>query len=186
MTLRTAGLIAGVIGVILLLVAGVAQVVKPASEANPTAKVGASVVVVPPEMIALSPEGVFTFTGSGSLAAHTARTQDVDAWKSSRTAVTVSGLADWENLALATYGPTTSPSPSASPSPGSSTSTAPSPAKSPSPSASPAASASAGASPTPSVSPTPLGSQDIFRETDSAADSFKVTAASLPVGSVRT
>ena len=185
MTLRTAGLIAGVIGVILLLVAGVAQLVKPAPEANPAANVGATVVVIPPEVIALSPDGKFTFTGSDDLAAHTARTQDVAAWTASRTAVTVTGLADWESLTVTTAeptaGPSASPSPSAS---GASPSATPSasPAKSPSPSASPSASASGSPSPTPSVAPTPLGSQDIWRNTDTTSATFKVNAASVPAG----
>ena len=185
MTLRTAGLIAGVIGVILLLVAGVAQLVKPAPEANPAANVGATVVVIPPEVIALSPDGKFTFTGSDDLAAHTARTQDVAAWTASRTAATVTGLADWESLTVTTAeptaGPSASPSPSAS---GASPSATPSasPAKSPSPSASPSASASGSPSPTPSVAPTPLGSQDIWRNTDTTSATFKVNAASVPAG----
>ena len=186
MTLRTAGLIAGVIGVILLLVAGVAQLVKPAPDATPTAVVAATVVVVPPEVIALSPDGEFTFTGSGSLASHTARTQDVAAWTAARTAVTVTGLTDWDSLSTATdeptAGPSASPSPSASGSASPSATPAKSPAASPSASASPSTTASGSASPTPSVAPTPLGSQDIWRETDATDATFTVKAATVPAG----
>ena len=186
MTLRTAGLIAGVIGVILLLVAGVAQLVKPAPEANPTTNVSATVVVVPPEVIALSPDGDFTFTGTGTMASHTARTQDVSAWTASRTFVTVTGLTDWEILSTTTVEPSPSPSPSASGSPSPSASPTKAPAKTPAPSpsasASPSGTASGSPSPTPTVAPTPLGSQDIWRETESKSATFKVAAASVPVG----
>ena len=57
MTLRTASLIAGVLGLILLAVALVANWVKPEASATPTAPIGATVVVIPPEVLALSPDG---------------------------------------------------------------------------------------------------------------------------------
>lgn len=174
MTLRTAGLIAGVIGVVLLLVGWVATMIKPSPEANPSVTVTAQVVVVPPEVIAISHDATLTFTGNGTLAAHTARTQDVEAWTASRTALTVTGIGDWFTLSGTTEEPTavSSPSPSASPS-GSA---------SPSASASPSPTASGSPSPSPAPSETAQGSDDIWRDSDSATTTYRVTTASLTPG----
>lgn len=185
MTLRTAGLIAGVLGVILVAIALVAQWVKPAAEAAPSAQFSTSVVVVTPAVLALSPDAVVTIGGSGALAAHTARADDVDAWTTGRGSVTVTGLKDWDHLAVTTAQeptPGVSPSPSASPSASSSPSA--SPAKATSPSASPSASGSASpsASPAPSPSASPLGSQDIWRDTAQQDETYSIAAADVPVG----
>ena len=194
MTLRTASLIAGVLGLILLAVALVANWVKPEDSATPTAPIGATVVVIPPEVLALSPDAVLTISGDGELAAHTARTQDVAAWTDSRTSVTVTGMSDWETLATTKSEPAPSPSPTVSPSTSPSPATSPAATKAPatpaspaaSPAASPGASASAtpgaSASPSPSPSPTPLGSQDIWRATAQQPNTYTVDASAVPVG----
>lgn len=180
MTLRTAGLIAGAIGVVLLLVAAVANLVKPASDATPQASLDATVVVVTPEFLALSPDAKLIISGSGDLAAHTARVEDVDAWTASRTAVTITGISDWETLST----DTASPVPSASPSPSGTASQSAAASPSPSPSASPSASpsGSASASPVPSASPTPLGSQDIWRDTAQQGSTYEIAASGVPAG----
>lgn len=184
MTLRTAGLIAGVLGLILLAVGFVANMVKPGDSATPTAQVGAAVVVIPPEVLALSPDAVLTVSGSGQLAAHTARTQDVPAWTASRTSVTITGISDWDTLSVKAGEPAASVSPSPSPSASGSTS----PSASAKASVSPSASASGSASPSPaasaqpSASPTPLGSQDIWRDTAQQANTYTVNTADVPVG----
>lgn len=185
MTLRTAGLIAGVLGLILLAVGLIANAVKPAAEATPTAAVDAAVVVVPPEVISLSPDAVLTVSGDGQLAVHTARTQDVSAWTAGKTAVTVTGVSSWEALAVTTdtAPATTSPSPSASPSASGSASPTASPAASPSASATTAsASPSPAATPSASPSPAPVGSQDIWRETAQQAQTYAVDTADVPQG----
>lgn len=191
MTLRTAGLIAGVLGLILLAVGLVANMIKPSDSATPTAQIGASVVVFPPEVLALSPDAVLTVTGGGQLAAHTARTQDVPAWTASRGSVTVTGISTWDSLSVtntkaATPAVSASPSPSASSSgkAGSSagTSASASAKASGSASPSPAATASPTAAPSPSVGPTPSGSQDVWRDTATESNKYTVNAVDVPVG----
>ncbi len=180
MTLRTAGLIAGVLGLILLAVGGFANMIKPSDSASPTAQVGAAVVVVPPEVIALSPHASLTVSGNGQLAVHTARTQDVAAWTATRTSVTVTGMSDWDTLTATTNEAVTTPSPSPSPSPTASataqgkTSTSPSSSASatPAPSASPSASPSA----------VPTGSQDIWRSTEQETNTYTVKTVEVPAG----
>ncbi|MGC4175178.1 hypothetical protein [Demequina sp.] len=181
MTLRTAGLIAGVLGVILLAVGLIANAVKPASEGSPSAAFDTTVVVVTPDLLALSPDGVLTIEASGAYATHTARVQDADAWTASRGAVTLTGVADWDTLTFDTADPVVvSPTTSASPSPSASPSTSPSssPTASPSTSASP----SPTASPSPSVGPTPLGSQDIWRNTAQSENEYTIATVDVPAG----
>ena len=187
MTLRTASLIAGVLGLILLAVGLVANWVKPDASATPTAQIDATVVVIPPEVIALSPDAVLTISGDGELAAHTARTQDVAAWTASRTSVEVTGISDWETLTTTKSEPEPSPSPTVSPTASPSPSATPASTKIPaspaaSASASPGSSPNATASPTPSPAPTPLGSQDIWRATAQQANTYTVAAVDVPVG----
>jgi len=181
-TLRTAGLIAGVIGVILLAVAAVANLVKPSAEATPQATLDVAVVVVTPEFLATSPDAELTIRGTGDLAVHTARVEDVDAWTSTREYVTITGLTDWENLSTTTASPSPSPSPSPSGSASASPSASPSKAAKASPSASASPSTSASPSPTPSVAPTPLGSQDIWRDTAQEESTYSITGARVAPG----
>ncbi|MCR6712821.1 MAG: hypothetical protein NVV57_09040 [Demequina sp.] len=182
MTLRTAGLIAGVLGVILLVVGVIANQVKPAAIGSPSASLDTTVLVVPPEVLAISPDAVLTVATSGAYATHTARTQDVDAWTEGRGAITLTGISDWESLtyddAPAAVVPSVSPIPSAS----ASASNSPSSSPSASPSASPTASVSPSASPSPSVGPTPLGSQDIWRETAQSDATYTIETAKVPAG----
>jgi len=173
-TLRTAGLIAGVLGLLLLAVALVATWIKPAAEASPSAAIDAAVVVVPPEVLALSPDAVLTVSGSGDLAAHTARTQDVAAWSLGRTSVTIGGLASWDALAVTTHdapAPTASASPSAAPST--------SPAATPAASSSPSPSAEPSAQPGTQLAPY---TSDIWRDTVEHDGTYTVNTADVPPG----
>lgn len=182
MTLRTAGLIAGVLGVILLVVGFVANQVKPAAIGSPSASLDATVLVVPPEVLAISPDAVLTVSTNGAYATHTARGQDVDAWTEGRGAITLSGIDDWDHLSYESAPLATSPS--ASPSPSTSASASASASSSPSASPSPSSSASASptASPSPSVGPTPMGSQDIWRETAQSDATYTIDTATVPAG----
>jgi hypothetical protein len=179
-TLRTAGLIAGVLGVILLVVGFVANQVKPAAIGSPSATLDTAVLVVPPEVLAISPDAVLTVSTSGAYATHTARTQDAEAWTEGRGAITLSGIDDWEHLSYETA--PVSSSPSASPSPSSSASPSTSASASSSPSATPSTSPSPSASPSPSVGPTPVGSQDIWRETAQSDATYTIDTAKVPAG----
>jgi hypothetical protein len=179
-TLRTAGLIAGVLGLILLAAGLIAQAVKPANQATPSAAVDTPVVVVPPQVLALSPDGVLTITSDGALEAHTARTQDVDAWSRLRASVTITGVTDWDTLAVSTHDgaitQTPSPSPSASASASASASTQATASATPAPSASPSPSA------TTEPSAALVSTQDIWRDTAQNDGTYTVDAADVPVG----
>jgi len=183
-TLRTAGLIAGVLGVILLVVGAVANSVKPAAIGSPSASLDTTVLVVPPEVLAISPDAVLTVSTSGAYATHIARTQDVDAWATGRSAVVITGISDWEKLTIGSKPGEPSPSPSPSGSSGTTSSASPSASASvsPSPSASSTPAAAPSASPSPSVGPTPLGSQDIWRETAQSDAAYTIETAKIPVG----
>ena len=193
MTLRTAALIAGALGVVLLAVGLISQAIKPAAEASPSAALTTTVAVFPPQVLALAPAGTVTVSGEGTLVAHLARTVDADAWLASREVSadteiadweTVTGFADWDHLAVTVDRPrvatTPSPSPSVSPSTSPSTNASPSPSASPSTSATPAPSAS------PSVTPTAglasAGSQDTWRATEAANGTYSVDVSTLPAG----
>lgn len=184
MTLRTAALIAGAVGLILLAVGFVANAVKPSTDVTPAAAVSAEVLVIPPEVLALAPDGVVTVSGSGELVARTGRTVDVDAWGASRTSVTVTGFADWETLSTTLQEPRVVPSPTPSPSPEPSGSANPSASASPSPSATPSATpqATASAEPTPQASAAAEGSQDIWRASTEPAATYTVAVANVPAG----
>lgn len=181
MTLRTAALIAGAVGLILLAVGFVANAVKPSTDVTPAAAVSAEVLVIPPEVLALAPDGVVTVSGSGELVARTGRTVDVDAWGASRTSVTVTGFADWETLSTTLQEPRVVPSPTPSPSPEPSGSASPSASASHSPSATPSATpqATASAEPTPQAS---AGMDDIWRASSEAASTYTVAVANVPTG----
>ena len=190
MTLRTAGLIAGVLGVILLAVGLIANAVKPATQASPSASLDTAVVVVTPEILAVSPDAVLTIATTGPYATHTARTQDIAAWTAGRDAIEITGISDWDSLTYGAPEPVeSSPSPTPSGSGSASPSPSATPAKSPastgtsaSASPSPGASASPSASPSPSVGPTPLGSQDIWRDTAQSEKTYRVDTADVPAG----
>lgn len=205
MSLRTTGLIAGVIGVILLVVGFVADSVRPSTDVVATASVNTAVVVYQPDFLTVSPDGNLTFEGDGDIVAYTARPIDAEAWLTEVNYTEVTGLPDWEVLGTraVTVAPP-APSPSPSPSPDASASTKPSdtPAASkasvkkttPSPPADKKATPSP--SPSPSASPVPVAaptvtdpfvategrSTDMWRDAYTGTGQLDIAVSDVPEG----
>ncbi|WP_296667833.1 hypothetical protein, partial [Demequina sp.] len=174
MTLRTTALIAGALGLLLLIGGLIADAMRPASFGTPRAAVDTAVVLVGPDMVATAPGGSVTFEGTGDVVAYVGRTEDVEAWASSRDVTVVTGIPDWEQLSVTrddAMQPEASASPSASASPAASTS--------PSPSASPAESASPSPSAEPEVAPQIA---DIWRQTWDSNGSLELETVEISPG----
>jgi len=141
-TLRMTAIIAGAIG-LLMVIAGLAATSQRADrEVTTSATLDTAVVVIEADVVALQGLERITVTSDGSITAHTARAVDATAWLKKQPATYVTGYQGWDALAtrtesrvvVPTLDPSASASASASPSPA-----APAPA---SPSASPSATAS--------------------------------------------
>lgn len=187
MTLRTTGLIAGVIGVILLMVGFIANSVRPPDAVVAHADVDTSVVVYQSDFMTISPEGQISVEGAGDIVAYTARPADAEVWLSEVDYTEVTSLPDWEILGtrdVAIPSPSPSPEPSGSASPSASPSKSAS--KSPSPEASPSTSGSASPSPAPSATEefvSPDGrSTDIWRDSFGGTDRVEIPVQSVPDG----
>jgi len=190
-SLRTTGLIAGVIGVVLLIVGFVADSVRPPEDVVAHADVSTSVVVYNPDFLTISPGGQVSVEGNGDIVAYTARPVDAVAWLADVNYTEVTSLPDWEVLGTRDVA---KPSPSASPEPSSSASASASPSASPEPSSS----ASASASPSPSVSATPTPvmapslndpfvamegrTTDQWRDAYTGTDQLDIAVDSVPAG----
>ncbi|WP_152650489.1 hypothetical protein [Demequina aurantiaca] len=200
MSLRTTGLIAGVIGVILLIVGFVADSVRPPEDVVAHADVSTSVVVVQSDFLTISPEGTLSIEGDGDIVAYTARPADAEAWLAEVDYTEVNSLPDWEALGtrdVAVPSPTPSPEPSSSAS-ASASAAAEDDAKeeSPSPSPSPEEKESSSASPSPSASPEPAivpteadpfiategRSTDLWRNSFIATNRLDIAVDSVPTG----
>ncbi|WP_152649223.1 hypothetical protein [Demequina flava] len=178
MTLRTAALAAGVLGVLLLIAGLIADAQRPPRDVLATADVDTPVVVYSPAMVEFAAQSRLGVTGEGDIVALTARPADADAWLAEHEATEVTGLPQWETLSTTAY-EAVEPEPTASPS------------------ASPSASASASEEPSPSPSPSgddeaaedaePVDilaetSADHWREQWNGVDRVAVSAADVPVG----
>ncbi|WP_152648044.1 hypothetical protein [Demequina sediminicola] len=171
MTLRTAALVAGALGVLLLIAGLIADAQRPPADIEAEATLDTAVVVYSPEMVAFAGDNTLGVDGEGDVVALTARPVDADAWLAERDATEVTGLPEWETLSTAPY-EVAEPEPTASPSV--------SPSASPSP------------EPSPSVSPSgeeaepvdilALTSSDHWREQWSGVDRVAVPAAQVPPG----
>lgn len=176
MSLRTTALIAGVIGVLLLIAGLVADAQRPARDVQPTAAVDTAVVVYEPAMIAFVGEDRLAVSGDGDITALTARPADAEAWLAEHAVTVVTGLPDWEQLSTSTAEPVEpSPSPSASPS-------ASAAEAEPSPSPSPSASDGAQAEEAEPVDLIEATSQDHWRERWNGTDRLSINAAQVPAG----
>src|SRR5690606_6855788 len=98
---------------------------RPEPEVTATAAITTPVVVVAPEVLALSPDGRIAFEGDGAIRVHAARTVDAEAWLPGRSTTFVTGFAEWNELSTRVAArvvppdapPSPEPNPSASPSP---------------------------------------------------------------------
>ncbi|WP_152649852.1 hypothetical protein [Demequina oxidasica] len=200
MSLRTTGLIAGVIGVILLIVGFVADSVRPPEDVVAHADVSTSVVVVQSDFLTISPEGTLSVEGDGEIVAYTARPVDAEAWLAEVDYTEVNSLPDWEVLGtrdVAVPSPTPSPEPSSSTSASASAEAKTDEKKeTPSPSPSPEEKESSSASPSPSASPEPAivpteadpfiategRSTDLWRNSFIATNRLDIAVDSVPTG----
>ena len=125
MTLRTTAIIAGVIGLLMLIAGLVANDSRPDSEVLTTGTLATPVIVVGPEVLALPGLSRITVTADGAVEAHSARGVDASAWLKRQSATYVVGYQGWDNLATRTQSRVVVPSASPSPSPSPSESAAP-------------------------------------------------------------
>ena len=189
MSLRTTGLIAGVIGVVLLIVGFVADSVRPPEDVVAHADVSTSVVVYNPDFLTISPGGQLSVEGNGDIVAYTARPVDAVAWLADVDYTEVTSLPDWEVLGTRDVAKA-SPSPSPEPSSSASASASVSPSKKASPSPSPSASASVSATPAPVMAPSlndPFVAMegrttDQWRDAYTGTDQLDIAVDSVPAG----
>ncbi|NYI42136.1 hypothetical protein [Demequina lutea] len=134
MTLRTTAIIAGVLGLLMLIAGLVANDARPDREVVTTASVNTPVVVIGPEVIALQGLDRIAVNAHGGIEAHTARAADAASWLKRHSATYVTGYMGWDGLATRTESGFVPPSPTPSPSPSPSATAEATPAASPSPS----------------------------------------------------
>lgn len=182
MTLRTTSIIAGVLGLLMLIAGLFANNARPDRGVVTTETMDTPVVVLGPDVVSLQGLERISVNASGDIQAHTARAVDAEAWLKEYSATYVTGYEGWD--ALSTRTATRVVLPSVEPSP------------SPSASASPAAAATtATPAPTPTPSPAPAEDTDLqadeaeaamdFGSTDSWRSSWRGTdRVSLAVGSL--
>lgn len=181
MTLRTTAIIAGVLGLLMLVAGLVANGARADHEVLTQADITSPVVVLGPDVVALDGLERIAVTTDGPLVAHAARPVDALAWLKNYSADYVMGYDGWDTLALRTESRVTAPSASPSPSPGASASPSPSAAApSPSPSASPSASPAPDAEE--EVVPADYGSGDHWRDTWNGQGRVSLGVASLTPG----
>ncbi|WP_156163553.1 hypothetical protein [Demequina subtropica] len=180
MTLRTTALIAGALGLLLLIGGLIADAMRPAAFGTPSASLDTPVLLLGPEMVAMAPGGTITVEGTGEITAYSGRVEDAEAWAASRSSTVLTGVPTWEELA-------TEPFAEASPEPSASATADASASATAEPSASPEASASASASASPSAEPSasaaPVEIADIWRDSWTGEDGTLVLDTdTLPVG----
>lgn len=105
MKLRTAGIIAGVIGALVLTAGLIADDQRPSRKVTAVATLDAATVVIEPEMLAFIGDSRIGVNGEGAVIALSARPDDATAWLDDRTAVYVTGLPEWEVLATSVSDP---------------------------------------------------------------------------------
>lgn len=117
MTLRTTAVIAGALGLLMLIAGLIAQEVRPAHAVVTESTVDTPVVVLGPEVLALPELRRIAVNADGGVEAHTARPVDAEAWLIDHSSTYVTGYASWEELSTRTASrieaQTASPSPSA-------------------------------------------------------------------------
>jgi cell division septation protein DedD len=189
-TLRTTAIIAGALGLLMLITGWVSGALRADRDVVATANPNASIIVVGPDVLALAGLERIVVTGEGDLEAHTARPADLELWLESREAIAMTGFETWEELGTVdaaslelTPDPATanpSASASASPSASASASASPSPSPTAQPTASPAPTEGASEGETPIV--VNYGAGDIWRESYAGVDRLAVTGTKIAAG----
>jgi hypothetical protein len=179
-TLRTTAIIAGVLGLLMLIAGLVANDARPDREVVTTASVNTPVVVIGPEVIALQGLDRIAVNATGGIEAHTARAVDAASWLKRHSATYVMGYAGWDGLATRTESRVVAPSPSPSPSPSASASPEPTQVSSPSPSPS----ASATPQPGDATASVDYGSTDDWRSSWRGLNRVSLAASAVAPGEV--
>lgn len=180
MTLRTTAIIAGVLGLLMLIAGLVANNVRPDREVVTKASIDTPVLVVGPEVIALEGLDRIAVNAKGGIEAHTARAIDASTWLKSHSATYVTGYAGWDGLATRTESGVVPASPSPSPSP----SVSASPKATPTPAPSPAPSASATPQPGDPAATADYGSTDDWRSSWRGVNRVSLAAGAVAPGEV--
>lgn len=170
MTLRTTAVIAGVLGLLMLIAGLIANATRADREVMTQATLDTPVVVLGPDVLALPGIERIAVNGEGGLAANTARPVDADAWLKNFSATYVLGYDTWDALSTRTADRVVAEIPSES--------------ASPSPEATDEAAATATPTPEPSAEPEPVdyGSTDVWRDTWSGEDRVAITGSRLSAG----
>lgn len=117
MTLRTTAVIAGALGLLMLIAGLIAQEVRPPHAVVTESTLDTPVVVLPPEVLALPELRRIAVNVDGGVEAHTARPVDAQAWLIDHSSTYITGYLSWEELNTRTASridpQTASPSPSA-------------------------------------------------------------------------
>ena len=171
MTLRTTAVIAGVLGLLMVIAGLIAQAVKPDHSVVTGANLDTPVVVLGPQILALDGLERIAVTANGRVEARTARPVDAEAWLTQFSGTYVSGYAGWDALATRTASRVVPAEVSPSPTAPTATATA---SPSPSPTADGASSDQA-----PAID---FGSEDVWRESWNGVDRVSVADAQVPVG----
>ncbi|MCB2413992.1 hypothetical protein LGT39_14165 [Demequina sp. TTPB684] len=139
MTLRTTAIIAGALGLLMLIAGLIAQAVRPEQAVVTQATLGTPVVVLGPEVLALPGLQRLAVTSDGAIEAHTARPVDAQAWLGDHSATFVTGYASWDEFTTRTASRIVpeSPSPTPTASADAEAAASPSPTPTPSPEATP-------------------------------------------------
>ena len=183
MTLRTTAIIAGVLGLLMLIAGLFANDARPDREVVTSRTVDTPVVVLGPEIVAIEGLERISVNAKGSIEAHTARVVDAEGWLRHYSATYVTGYAGWEDLETRTASrivvpsPNPSPSASASPLPTAAAETAAA-SPSPSPSATPNAAASE------DVMAADYGSADVWRSSWRGSDRISLAVGAIAPGEV--
>ncbi len=174
MTLRTTAVIAGVLGLLMLIAGLIANATRADREVMTQATLDTPVVVLGPDVLALPGIERIAVTGDGPLAANTARPVDADAWLKNFTATYVLGYDSWESLDTRTAARVVveAPSEDASPSPEATDEATDETAASASPSSEPSS----------VPEPVDYGSTDVWRATWNGEDRVAVTGSRLAAG----
>jgi hypothetical protein len=176
-TLRTTAVIAGALGLLMLIAGLIAQAVRPAHDVLTEVKLDTPVVVLGPEVVALPELLRLAVTADGGVEAHTARPVDAEAWLAQHSATYITGYATWEEFTTRTasrvVADIASPSPTPSPSAAAETTPAVEASPSPSPDATEAV---------PVEEAVDYGSGDLWRQNWAGAGRVSLAFTAVPPG----
>lgn len=173
MTLRTTAIIAGVLGLLMLVAGLIADAARADRQVVTEQALDTPVVVLGPEVLALPGLERIAINAEGGLEANTARPVDAEAWIKRRSATYVLGYAGWDALATRTEERVVvTPSPTVSPSADATAS----------PSAEPTDEPTASPEATADDATFDVGSTDVWRHSWHGVDRVAVTGSTLAVG----